>query len=253
MLELAMELGRNALPTVDLGLIVGPGKKDDGPDWLVATVARAGAAKEQPGRLPPEMEKDLAGLQSTQIRVKITADGRESDVLLELGKGAKPELEQIARNAAEALVFDTIPAPPKPVGVGGQWIAETRLQLMGIDTIAYRAYRVKSIDGDRVHLTLQVKAYAIGKDPGALLQGLPKGSTFEQFDGQAEGELEAMRGEMLARKADVKQRLVLVFAGPGGVQAPAQQGQMPGNVIPVQVGSEATFVRGDDLRAAKQP
>ena len=27
-------------------------------------------------------------------------------------------------------------------------------------SMAYRAYRVKSIDGDRVHLTVDVKAYA---------------------------------------------------------------------------------------------
>jgi hypothetical protein len=256
-LELAMVLmqgsQRVALPTLDLGMVIAPGKKDEGgADWMVATVARSTPAKQQLGQLPPGMDKDIAGLQSSQFRMKLTPDGRESESLLELSKTAKPELERLAQNAIEALVFATVPTPPKPVGVGAQWIAETRLPLGGVDAIAYRAYHVKSIEGDRVHLTLQVKAYAIGKE--APLAGLPNGSTFEEFDAQSEGELELQRGEILARKSDVQQRVVMVFAGPGGAQAPTQQGQPPGNVMAVQFTSQATLVRGDDLRAAmKQP
>lgn len=253
-MELAMELGpRAAMPTLDFGMVIGPGKKDEGgPDWMVATVARASPAKQQMAQLPPGLDKDIAAMQSSQIRIKITPDGRESEVLLELSKNAKSELERLAQNAAEALVFATVPMPPKRVGVGAQWIAETRMPLSGVDTIAYRAYQVKSIEGDRVHLTLQVKAYAAGRD--VELQGLPKGSTFEQFEAQAEGELELVRGEMLARKSEVQQRVVMIFAGPGGMQAPTQPGQPPGNLIPVQLTGQATFVRGEDLRAAmKQP
>ncbi len=138
--------------------------------------------------------------------------------------------------------------PPKPVGVGGQWIAETRMSLAGMDVVAYRAYRIKSADGDRLTLTLDVKAYATNKD--AQLAGVPKGATLEQFDAEAQGELELVRGEFLARKSDVQQRVVLVFAGPGGPQAPQQQGGPPGNMLTAQLQSRAKLVRGDDLRAA---
>jgi hypothetical protein len=40
----------------------------------------------------------------------------------------------------------------------------------------------------------------------------------------------------------------MVFAGPGGIQPPPQPGQPPGNMMTAQISSQATFVRGDDLR-----
>jgi hypothetical protein len=46
----------------------------------------------------------------------------------------------------------------------------------------------------------------------------------------------------------------MIFAGPGGIQPPQQQGQPPGNMMTAQISSQATFVRGDDLREAmKKP
>lgn len=249
-LEIAAQLGqRAALPTIDFGLQLGPAKKDDGgPDWLVAEVKRAMPAKEQLGQLPPGIEKDIAALGGTTIRIKLTPDGRESEMQTQLGKAARPELGDLAQNAAEALVFATVPLPDKPVGVGAQWIAETRMPLGGVDVIAYRAYRVKSVDGDRVHLTLDVKAYAASKD--VSIPGLPKGSTFEQFDAQSKGDLELVRGESLARKSDVQQQVVMVFSGPGGPQPAQQPGGPPGNMLARQIQSQATLVRGDDLRTA---
>jgi hypothetical protein len=252
-MELAIALGpRVAMPTVDFVLGLNPAKKDDGGvDWLVAGVARAGAAKQQMAQLPPGLDKDIAALQGTELRVKVTPDGRESDLVTVLSKSAKPELERIAQSAAEALVFATVPLPPKPVGVGAQWIAETRMPFAGVDALAYRAYRVKSIEGDRVLLTLDVKVYAASHDVN--IQGVPKGATFEQFEAQSQGDLELVRGESLARKSAMQQHVVMIFAGPGGAQAPQQPGQPPGNMMTAQLSSQTTFVRGDDLRAAMKP
>jgi hypothetical protein len=253
-MELAIELGpRVAMPTVDLLLVLGPARKDDGGvNWLVAGVARANPAKQQVAQLPPGLDRDIASLQGSLIRLEVTPDGRESDLVTELSKAAKPELARMVQTGAEALVFATVPLPPRPVGVGAQWIAETRMPFSGIDALAYRAYQVKSIDGDRVHLTLQVKVYAASHE--ANVEGVPKGATFEQFEAEAQGELELVRGESLARKSEVQQRVVMVFAGPGGAQPPQQPGQPPGNMLTAQLSSQTTFVRGEDLRAAmKQP
>lgn len=249
-LQVAVQMGpRAALPTLDFGLLLGPAKKDDGgPDWLVAEIKRATTAKDQLGQLPPGLDKEIASLDGSTIRIRLTPDGRESDLQTELAKGSHPELERLVRNAAEALVFATVPLPPQPVGVGAQWIAETRMPLAGLDVIAYRAYRVKSIDGDRIHLMLDVKAYAANKD--TQLQGLPKGATLEQFDAESKGELELVRGESLARKSDVQQEVVMVFSGPGGPQPAQQPGGPPGNVMTAQIQSQATLVRGEDLRTA---
>jgi hypothetical protein len=253
-LELGMQTGpRMVTPTVDMGLTLGPAKKDDGgTDWLVADVRRASPAKEQLGELPPGTDKAIATLEGTQVRVKLTADGAESDVQMQLGKEAATELDRIAQNAAEALVFATVPLPPKPVGVGAQWIAETRMPLSSLDVIAYRAFRVKGIDGNRVRLSFDLKAYAAS--PNTTL-GVPKEATMEQVDAQAQGEMELVRGEVLARKSDVQLRVVMVFQAPNAAEPsdpPAEPGQpTPANkTLSAQMQSQATFVRGDDLRAA---
>jgi hypothetical protein len=254
MLELAMSLGpRVAMPTVDFVTVIGPGKKDDGgTDWLVGSVVKALPAQQQLAQLPPGLDKDIASLQGSELRVKVTADGLESDVLTALSKNAKAELSRVAQSATEALVFATVPLPPKPCGVGGQWISETRMPLSGVDVIAYRAFRVKSIDGARVSLTMDVKAYAATRDVN--MEGVPKGGTFEEFEAQSQGNLELVRGESLARKAEIQQRVVMIFSGPGGIQPPQQQGQPPGNVMTAQISSQSTFVRGEDLREAmKKP
>ncbi len=249
---LAVQSGR-PMPTIDFTLMLGPAKKDDGgTDVLVATVKAAKPAQQQLGQMPAGLAQAIASLQGTEFRMKVTPDGRESDMATTLGKAARPELDSLAQSAAEALVVDTVPLPDRPVGVGAQWIAESRMQMQGIDVVAYRAYRIKGIDGDRLHLTLDVKAYAADKN--VQVQGLPEGSNLEQFEAEAQGELELVRGEILARKADVKQQIVLVFSGPGGATPPQQPGQPPGNLLTAQVQGQATLLRGDDLRqAAKQP
>ncbi len=152
-------------------------------------------------------------------------------------------------------MFVTVPLPDRPVGVGAQWIAETRMPYAGLDVIAYRAFRVKSITENRVHLSLDVKAYAASKD--AEVAGIPKGATFEQFDAQAQGELEIVRGESLARKSDVQQRVSSCSSRPPGAPPSEGTGGQPGQpqvgVIPLQIQTQATFARGEDLRAAASP
>jgi hypothetical protein len=83
----------------------------------------------------------------------------------------------------------------------------------------------------------------------------------EQVDAQAQGEMELVRGEVLARKSDVQLRVVMIFQAPGSVDpsdpssppGPPGQGPPPGKTLSAQMQSQATFVRGDDLRAAMRP
>jgi hypothetical protein len=252
-IELAMQNGpRNGI-VLDFGLSLGPAKKDDGgPDWLLAEVRKAVPSDRQMGQLPPGTDKDIASLNGTVIRVKWTPDGRESELDVQPAKSAHAELERFAMGAAEVLVFTTVPLPPKPVGVGAQWIAESRIPLAGLDVLAYRAYRVTAIEGDRVRLALNVKAYAANTE--VKLQGVPKGATLQQFDAQSQGELDLVRGEVMARKSDIQQRVVMVFQAAGGAGATGAPGGAqpapPGSMLSAQLQSEATMVRGEPLRAA---
>jgi hypothetical protein len=254
-LRIGEQRGRMARPTVDFSFLVGPAKKDDGgADWLVAEVKKAVPAPsgQQLGPLPSGMDREIASLIGSQLRLKVTTDGRVSDLSVLLGKASQPELDVLAQSAAEMLSMVTIPLPDKPVGVGAQWIAESRMPFEGLDVVAYRAFRVKSIADSRVHLTVDLKAYAADKD--ANVPGIPKEATFAQFDADCQGEMEMVRGESLARVADLQGRVVMIFQAPGSPPpegTPGQQPQAPQmGVIPLQIQLQATLARGEDLRAA---
>ncbi len=252
LMEVGMQMGpRVALPTIDLNVALAPAKADEGgPEWLSATVRKAAPAQEQPGELPADSAKAIATLEGTEVRVMLTPDGRESDLSMTLGKAARPELEHVAKNAAEALVLMTVPTPPKPVGVGAQWLAETRMSWAGVDVIAYRAFQVKSVESNRLTLSIDVKAYAASAD--TELQGVPKGATMKQFQAEAQGEMEVVRGEILARTSELQERVVLVFSSPTPAPgAPPSDPERPeGSTLTAQIQAQASFMRGDDLRQA---
>jgi hypothetical protein len=265
-LEIAAQMGaRVALPTVDLTLVLGPAKKDDGgSDWIVGDVKKVVPAREQFGDLPPGTDKELAKLAGTQLRVKTGADGLSTDVGTVLSKGAAHELERLAQNGAEALQLSTVAPPPRAVGAGAQWIAESRMNLAGVDVVAYRAYRVKSVTGDRLRVSMELRGYATTTD--LQLSGVPQGAKLVQMNAEGQGEMELVKGELVARKADIQERVVMVFQTPAAKgQAPADpfgqgsadQGDQkppPGSAMTAQIVAQATLVRGDDLRAAlKQP
>jgi hypothetical protein len=251
-LQVSQQMSQRSAPlTIQFGLLLSPAKPDEGgPDVLLATVKNAGLDKGQGGQASADADKEISTLQGTQLRLKLSPDGMQSDLSMLLGKTSKPDYDRLAQNAAEALAMVAVPMPGKPIGVGAQWIAETRMPLSGLDVITYRAFRVKSVDGDRVHLTLDLKAYAVDKD--VQLAGVPKGAALEQFDVLGQGELELVRGELLARKSDMQERVVMAFAPPGGMDKAADTpGQPPQQqMMTAQILEQATFVRGEDLRQA---
>jgi hypothetical protein len=243
-LEEMLQRGRNAFPTVDLGLSLGPAKRDDGgPDWLIGDIKRTQLARSQPGQLPPGIEKEMATLTGTAARVRVTPDGRTGEVQSVLAKSTLADLEPLAGFTGEALGLATVALPPQAVGADAQWIAEVRTSLLGIDVLEYRAYRVKGIEGDRVHLAVEVRAYAASRD--VTFPGAPKDAAVEQFEAEGQGEMEIVRGEFLSRKASFSERAVVFFrlAG-GGAQGAPQTG-----VAPVELRSQFVFGRGDDVRA----
>ncbi|MGH7439263.1 MAG: hypothetical protein ACRENE_26555 [Polyangiaceae bacterium] len=250
-LRLGEQRGRSARPTVDFTFVLGPAKKDDGgADWLVASIKKAvpAPAAQQLGALPPGMDKEIGSLAGTDLRLQLTSDGRVGDVGLQLGKAAQPELQLLAQSAAETLAIMTIPLPARPLGVGAQWIAESRMPYEGLDVVAYRAFRVKSITDSRVHLMIDMKAYAADKH--ADVNGIPKEAVFAQFDAELQGEMEMVRGESLARTADLQERLTMIFQAPGAPPPDTQGGMPQMGMIPLQLQVQATLVRGEDLRAA---
>lgn len=250
-LEFGMLMGRSAMPTIDLDLVLGaPKKGEDTSDLLVAEVHKAAPAKEQLGELPAGYDKDIALMSGTELRLQMAPDGRADNPRVQLGKATHAEFDRIAQNAADALLLFTVPAPPEPVGVGAQWIAETRMQWVGVDVLAYRAYHVKRIDGDRLDLSVVVQAYATS--PETDLQGVPKGATLERFQAQAQGECELVRGEGFPRKATLESGIALFFQAATETPTPSPPGPSgeQNGLMVARFQGEATLLRGEDLRAA---
>ncbi|MGA2448519.1 MAG: hypothetical protein ABTD50_07585 [Polyangiaceae bacterium] len=246
--EVSLQRGRNAFPSVDLGLSIGPAKRDEGGfDWIVAEVKRTQLSKSQPGQLPPGIEKEMATLTGTTARVHMTLDGRSGDMQSELAKGALADLQPIAGLLGETLEIATVARPPQPVGVDAQWIAEVRTSLAGIDVMEYRAYRVKGIEGERVHLTVEIRAYVASRD--VTFPGAPKDSTVEQFEAEGQGELELVRGEILARQATISERALVFFRLAGEANPRGGQGGPSAGVVPVELRGQLVFARGEDIRA----
>jgi hypothetical protein len=237
---------------VDLGLSIGPAKRDDGgADWLVAEVKRTQLARSQPGQLPPGIEKDMATLTGSTARVHVTPDGRSGEVQSELAKGTMADLQPLAGLLGEALGLATVALPPQVVGADAQWIAEVRTSLAGIDVLEYRAYRVKGFDADRVHLTMEVRAYVASRE--VTFPGAPKDATVEQFEAEGQGELDLVRGEVLARKASLSERAVVFFRLGGEASARGGQAGVSAGVLPVELRSQLVFARGEDVRALTKP
>jgi hypothetical protein len=257
-LSVAMRTGpRTALPTIDFNVVYGPAKpdkkdnKDDkgagaagtDTDLLVVDVKKAAPAADQLGQLPPGTDKEIGALAGSQLRLHCTPEGRTGDLSLQLSKTANPDLERLASSAGEAMLLTIVPRPPKPVGVGGYWLAESRMTWMGLDVITYRSYRVKNIDGDKVTLTFDVRQYAADRTP--TLAGLPKGATLDQYESAAQGELDLVRGDLVAHGAEVSQHVTFVFQAEGGKpqQPPAQPGQPPPGAMQAQIEVETKLAR----------
>jgi hypothetical protein len=246
--QVMLQRGRNAFPSVDLGLSLGPAKRDDGgSDWLVAEVKRTQLSKSQPGQLPPGIEKEMATLTGTTARVRVTSDGRSGEVQSELAKNSLADLQPIAILLAETLGLSAVAVPPQAVGVDAQWIAEVRTSLAGIDVLEYRAYRLKGVDGDRVHLTMEIRAYVASRD--VMFPGSPKDSVVEQFEAEGQGDLELVRGEVLARQASFSERALVFFRLAGEANPRGGQGAASAGVLPVELRSQLVFARGEDIRA----
>lgn len=240
-LVVATSMGRGlAMPTLELAL-TNSGASDTAP--FIGEVKKISAARDQ--RLPEGMEAELGKLTGSELRFKMRLDGRTDDPSVKLAKGAIPDLERLLTNAVESLMLAAVPAPPKPVGVGGVWMAETRTTWTGLDVVMYRAYKIKSIDGDKVSITFDAKQYAASKDVN--LAGVPKGATLQQFEAAAKGEMELSKNDLMAKSMELLQQTVMLFdAGdvPGQPPPPKnQKGEPQRNMATAQLQTEAKLIR----------
>lgn len=238
-----MRLGpRNALPSVEYLVGLGPEKKDKkdkdadagaaGPLMLLGNVESAKLAAEQPGKLPDGVQKEIGKLKGSQLLWKSDEQGVAREPSSTVSKEAPADLQRSLDVAAEVMFYLSVPPPPKPVGVGAAWIAGSRQVLGSIEVISYRLYKVKSISPDGVQLTVESKEYAANDQ--FKIPGLPPNAPIGQFEGTAQGEITLPAKEALAIKGTISRQITL---GIKAEQAP------PGSMMGIQFASEATVNR----------
>ena len=123
------------------------------------------------------------------------------------------------------------------------------MPLSGLDVIAYRAYqreehrrRPGAPDARREGLRRRQ-----GRAPS---QGVPKGATFEQFDARVAGRARARAGRVPRAQVGRSAARGDGLRRPGRrAAAGSSRGSLPASMMTAQLSSQATFVRGDDLRA----
>ncbi len=232
-LTVAIQMGpRNALPTVDFGLEFVPEKADKaaaGAPAIVVKIKKADLSSEQLGQVPAAAAKEIGKLKGSELRIVRGPDGAASDLTLQMAKDAAPDLERMLATLGDAIMAFEVPPPPKPVGVGAVWIAQTRNAYTGIDVVSYRMYKVTEIKGDDVTISVEVKQYAAG--PNMTFAGLPPTAQLAQFESLGDGELTVRKGESFPKDGKFAQQLSIGMPGQGQNANRVMMLQLQSNVL----------------------
>lgn len=225
---------RSSLPTVELtATLKGERPKADAgaQSWNVtAKIKDAKLAAEQPGQLPPGVDKEVATLKGSELQVVIDPSGAVQDIKLQLAAGANEDLGRAIVGAAETLAAFVVPAPSKPVGPGAVWIARSRMDFGGVDLISYRMYRLTEVDSQGAKVSVEVRQYAV--DSQVRMAGLTPDMTLGQVDSLSQGEMRLAAGALMASEGTLSQRLVLGLS---------KKGEPAGQVMPVMLQTTSTM------------
>ncbi len=236
-------MGQQVRPNVDytLSVAVKSPKADKGEDDKPAEPpADAGAAasvertisftlkkvvpsRQQPGQLPPSLEKAIAQLEGSRITAKLAVDGSIRDEQVKLADKADPALGELVSPLIEVLGLFFSPWPDEPVGEGGYWIATDRTTLSGMSVVRYRITKVEKLEGNQAAFSLDLRLWAAG--PGSVPLGTPP--AFKTLSFNAVGKAAWVRnvGELLPIAGQIKAPITVQLSNP----------EQPQQVVPVQL------------------
>lgn len=214
-----LRFGQSMLPNVDFGLSfkVEKGKEEGSGYDVLAKVASAGPAKDQPGQLPKETTAVLGKLKGSEIKLHISPRGAITEQSSTLAKGVEPGIDVTFTELNDALSAMIVPLPDKPVGVGGYWMVTDRSSAFGIDLIRYRVFRVQEISEGKARLGVEIRQYA-AKPEAETPAGKLK---LDRFESQGKGEVGWSSSLIVAPESAFKTRLMAIElsgAAPGQVK-----------------------------------
>lgn len=125
---------------------------------MVVTVSDA-RVQADAAAVPPQDAQLAASFNGSQIVYTLDRTGASAFQNI-LASGANPRLHLLLTAIDEVLSAEYVPAPGKPLGVGGYFMVVDRGTSMGIDVVRYRVFKVVKITGDVATVTLEVRQYA---------------------------------------------------------------------------------------------
>jgi len=178
-----------AMPTIDFALLIDnekPAEGADAPSAATAKVVGSKLGKEQPGQLPPELEKEVGKLKGGKVRFDLAPTGGARVSSVELSKESDENFGLAVQAAGNAVALAYLPFPTEPVGIGAYWLVTSRENYAGLDVVAYRMIKLEKVEGGKAVLTLSTKRMVAGGKLG--LPGLPE-HTLTEFSGSGTGQL----------------------------------------------------------------
>jgi len=199
------------------------------------TLKKVVPSRQQPGQLPPSLEKAVAQLEGSRITAKLVADGSIRDEQVKLADKADPALRELVSPLIEVLGLFFSPWPSEAVGEGAYWIATDRTTASGMAVVRYRIIKIEKMEGNQVAFSLDLRLWAAG--PGSVPLGSPP--AFQTISFNAVGKAAWVRnaGELLPIAGQVKAPISVQLGNP----------QQPQQAVPVQLET------GGEIRPSAPP
>lgn len=165
---------------------------DAQPDLYSYTFAVTEAAPMEAEGVQPmvmeAMKKALANAVGLKGKGSVDSRGMNKGASFELPDSMDPQTRQLMDGMRDAVGRMSAPLPKEPVGVGGKWKVVQQLKQNGMALDQTATYTVKSIDGDKVTLDVQVEMDA--KPQEVKAPGMPPGAkmNLEKMTGAGGGQ-----------------------------------------------------------------
>ena len=225
---------RQAMPTVELAVTQEvPAAAESAGDKPVAaeTVLRVSGAKlssEQPGELPPGLDKEITKLKGSKYHFVVGSNGAGRLAGIDLPKDADSGFVTILETVGDTLSLTMLPFPTEPVGAGAFWMVTTRGSFFGLETVSYRMMKLQRIENDRATIAMSTKHYVVSGRIG--LQGLPPHKVGE-FNQTGNGTLVVPVAQPSVIQGENTEALLANLVSDG--QAGQQGGIPPGQQLPI--------------------
>lgn len=151
------------------------------------------------------MSTALKGIIGLGGKGKMTNRGINKGMQLEMPEQMDPQTKQMLDSMQDSMSRMSAPVPEEPIGVGGKWSVEQKVEQNGISINQKTIYRVKSMDKGKVVLDVSVEMNA----PKQLMKapGMPPNMkvSLEKMTGVGTGEttLNLSQAMPAAAKADI--------------------------------------------------